>query len=197
MVNLHKGVVNIIPGIYEFRASWRVEAGGMFRRTTIDLDALCMVANEGKRWVGAAHKKDKAPFNGLLRYGGDAKAKSGGKASESIFFDLAGLINDNNARHGIFAVTSFGNPLSALGKTAELRFDLFAPDDVRREHSLLKEGMRDIESDASAALALQLDFSTGEFLEIDDLYQEAVRPEATAWRQLTGAASQVLNRPIA
>lgn len=193
MVDLNKGMINAaIPGEYEFRVTWRVEKGGrFFNRKSVDLDAMGLVADEDLHWIGAVHEKDPRPFGGLLRHPGNTKAKSGGEAHESIFFDLAGLTDDPDARHAVFAVTCFSNSL-ALGELAELRFDLFAPGGG--EQSILRRGRRSIKEAASAALAVRVDIAKGEFVEIDDHYNITPVEGATKWRQLADASTDVLSR---
>jgi hypothetical protein len=188
-INLSKGGITVIPGLYTFTVSWRVEEKtGRFSFTKkIDLNAIAMVANPHLEWVGAAHTGDKSPFGGLINYGGDTKAKSGGMASETITFDLAALQQDPDAAHIMFAATNFGNPLE-LGQLAELRFQLTDPNG----NQILPGGRRSIQGAASAALAVRVDVNAGTFVEVNDAMN--VGGSERVWRQLADASTAVLRR---
>lgn len=178
------GNLQIVPGEYRVVLSWRVEEGGGFFRR-VDLDALSMTANSGKVWVGACHKKDKKPFDGAFRHGGDTKARPGQMASETIYFDLAKMQQDPDVVHTVFAITCFGNRM-ALASLAELRVQMFDPNN----NALLPGGRRGIENEASAALAIYLNANTGFFQEVANAYN--VDGSAQNWRQLANSAAAIL-----
>ncbi|HJP81198.1 MAG TPA: hypothetical protein VJ841_02290 [Candidatus Saccharimonadales bacterium] len=178
------GILPIVDADYRVVLSWRVESGGNpFKR--VDLDALAMTANASKVWVGACHKKDKRPFNGAFRHGGDTKARPGQMASETIYFNLAKMVEDPDVVHNVFSITCFGNRM-ALAELAELRVQLFSPDN----QPILPGGRRGIEDPASAALAFYVNGKTGAFQEVSNTYN--VDGSAQKWRDLAAAAKGIL-----
>lgn len=180
------GTLPIVDGEYSVVLSWRVEEGGSIW-SRVNLDALAMIANRGREWVGACHKKDKKPFDGNFRHGGDTKARAGGMASEKIYFNLAKLAADPDAVHGVFAITCFGNRL-ALAELAELRVQMFDPAGT----PILPGGRRGIKNAATAALSIYVDLKTGAYQEVANQYD--VDGSAQKWRQLADAAEDILPR---
>lgn len=192
---------DLLNGKLNVTVSWRVEEGGggrlgrLARQVTktgeIDLDALAMAADASNQWVGAAHKFDKAPFDGALRYLGDSKASEGGAASETVEADLDSLAMEDVSAV-VFGITCFNNA-TALGKLAELR--LAVTDEAGNR---LFGGRRSIEGNATAALvckAIHVPSQNGwQFTQIIDTYNVNVNGNARQWRQLAQPATEVLRR---
>lgn len=179
------GTLSVIPGEYRVVLGWRVEEGGGFF-SRVDLDALAMVANAHRVWVGACHKKDKKPFGGIIRHGGDKKARPGQMASETIYFNLAKAQENVNIEHMIFAITCYSNPL-ALANLAELSVQMFDPNN----NPVLPGGLRGIKDPASAALVIYVNGTTGAYQEIGNLFSD-VGNDAKQWRQLAEPATSLL-----
>lgn len=134
MINLNKKqpLTNnngMIPNDITLQLTYRVvDPKGLMQQLTsrlggyVDLDATLLFFNIRNEVVSVASPEDRDPFgNQIAFHTGDAKAESGGSASEIIKVKLAEL---PSAIHGmILAIVAYGNK-AAMGKLSQLVFTL-------------------------------------------------------------------------
>ncbi len=177
------------PAVVTATYQWSVEqaAGKGFGKFAarlappkVDVDTILIAFDADRQAIGAAHPNNKDAFrDGTMRYLGDAVAKAGGEAAESIEIDLVGMDPEVKwLAFGIVAPTA-----AAYGKLASSR--VLVTNQETGEQLVSKR--RSIETAARAALLAsfqRLPNGTWKISEITGSYDMS----ADQWRQMAAAA---------
>jgi stress response protein SCP2 len=195
MVNMDKNPANLVgqdgraPDVVNATYQWRVEqtAAKGFARiaakvapTKIDVDTFLIAFNREKKAVAAAHPNNPdALGDGTMVYTGDAVAKAGGEAQESIQINLANIDQEVKwLAFGIVAPTA-----AAYGKLALSRVMVAN----QETGEMLVSKLRSIETSARAALLVSFQRSQNNTWKISEI-TGGYNLDADQWRNIADAA---------